>query len=105
MIPTLLQGTHHQRLRHHHTKGTRHRHLQGIQDTHHRGHHHTKGTRHHHLQGIQDTHHRGHHVGTKGISLKGIHRPQLRHSTSSVVIMNITNTRIIMMVAPRFYVD
>uniref|UniRef100_A0A6N2MVJ4 Rhodopsin n=1 Tax=Salix viminalis TaxID=40686 RepID=A0A6N2MVJ4_SALVM len=36
------------------------------------------------------THHRGHHVGTKGISLKGIHRPQLRHSTSSVVIMNIT---------------
>jgi hypothetical protein len=44
-------------------------------------------------------------VGTKGISLKGIQRLQVRHSTSSVVIMNITLTRIIMVVAPRSYVD
>jgi hypothetical protein len=44
-------------------------------------------------------------VGTKGISLKGIQRLQVRHSTSSVVIMNITLTRIIMVVAPRSFVD
>ncbi|XP_034900330.1 uncharacterized protein [Populus alba] len=70
--------------------------LQGIQDTHHRD---------HHLQGIQDTHHRVHRVGTKGISLKGIQRLQVRHSTSSVIIMNTTLTRKIMVVAPRYYVD
>jgi hypothetical protein len=44
-------------------------------------------------------------VGTKGISLKGIQRLQVRRSTSSVVIMIITLTRIIMMAAPRSYVD
>ncbi|KAL3567750.1 hypothetical protein D5086_030401 [Populus alba] len=55
--------------------------LQGIQDTHHRD---------HHLQGIQDTHHRVHRVGTKGISLKGIQRLQVRHRKLWWLLLVIT---------------